>query len=358
MTQRIGAAAATAGLALLLLACEPTGFASGNAAGTAREAPAEAASGEAAAEVSGKTITVGELDAWIKDDLFRRETRDGHAAKLFELRTKALGRLLEDRILETEAARRGVRPDEVLSLETQALGEVTDEEVTGFYEENRDTLEGQSLEDNRDSIREFLKVRRRQQAMARLAERANVKFHLERPRFEVAATGPARGPAGAPVTIVEFSDFQCPYCGRALPIIDEVLAKYPGQVRLVYRHLPLESIHPRARAAAEASACAHDQDKFWPYHDKLFANRRALGDADLQRYAQDVGLDADRFEQCVAERKFQTQVDTDLAAARAIGVSSTPTFVVNGVMVAGAKPVEEFSKLIDAEIAKLDPGEG
>jgi protein-disulfide isomerase len=174
----------------------------------------------------------------------------------------------------------------------------------------------------------------------------------------VAAEGPSLGPAGAPVTIVEFSDFQCPYCARAGGIAKEIQQRYPSQVHFVYRHLPLERIHPNARGAAEASACADAQGRFWDFHDKLFANQRALGAEDLQRYAKELGLDAAAFNQCVKERKFQAQVDRDLAdaAAAAEGAGKaglgTPSFFVNGILISGAKPPEEFYRLIDAELAR------
>jgi protein-disulfide isomerase len=350
MHQRAAATATAASLALLLLACQQGGVAPGDSS-----SPED---GETVAEVFGSPITLGELDEWIKQDLFRRQTRDGNPASLYELRSQAIERLIQERILAAEAARRGVSPEEVIQLEVQALGEVTDEEVAAFYAENRSQMGEESLEEMTGLIRNFLSRRRGDEATAQLRARADVVVRLEAPRFEVAADGPARGPAGAPITIVEFSDFQCPYCQRVLPIMDEILAKYPDEVRLVYRHLPLESIHPRARAAAEAAACAQHQDGFWPYHDKLFANSRALDEEDLRRYAGEVGLDATAFDQCLTDGRFRAKVDADLAAARAVGISSTPTFLVNGILVSGAKPVAEFVKLIDAELAKASPNEG
>jgi protein-disulfide isomerase len=174
----------------------------------------------------------------------------------------------------------------------------------------------------------------------------------------VAAEGPSFGPADAPVTIVEFSDFECPYCARAGVIAKQIQARYPTQVRFVYRHLPLERIHPHARGAAEASACADAQGRFWDFHDKLFANQRALSPADLQRYAGELKLDQAAFDQCVKERKFQAQVDRDLAAAAEAaggagkGGLGTPSFFVNGILLSGAKPIGDFYRLIDAELAR------
>jgi protein-disulfide isomerase len=181
---------------------------------------------------------------------------------------------------------------------------------------------------------------------------------LEPPRVSVAAEGPSLGPADAPVTIIEFSDFQCPYCGRASNTVKQIHERYPKQVRIVYRHLPLDSIHPHARPAAEAAACANAQSRFWEFHDKIFANQRALSAPDLQRYAKEVGLDVAAFDQCVTERKFQALVDLDLKAANTAAAAAgkrslgTPAFFVNGILVSGAKPAEEFYRLIDAELAR------
>ena len=177
-------------------------------------------------------------------------------------------------------------------------------------------------------------------------------LRLEPPRVVVAAEGPARGAAeGAPVTIIEFSDFQCPYCRKVVPTIQQVLARYPDQVRFVYRHFPLGS-HGRARPAAEASMCADEQGKFWAFHDRLFQSPNALSDADLLRYAGELGLDQAAFTKCVEEGRFAAQVDRDLQAGREAGVTGTPAFFVNGVLISGSKPAEEFFELIDSELAR------
>jgi protein-disulfide isomerase len=348
MTRPITALAASACLTLLVLACQPR-----NAATVPEDDAAPGEPAEVAAEVGGVAITTVELDERIKEDLF--QSRAGNPSKLHELREGVLEQLVLEQIVEAEASRRGVGSDELIRIEVEALGPVTEEDVSAFYEENRDKLGGATLEQVADRIRTFLEAQRENQAVAALRERAEVTIHLEPPRLAVKPDGPSRGPEGARVTIVEFSDFQCPYCKRVLPTLDTVLKKYPEDVRLVYRHLPLRS-HRRARPAAEAALCAGEQDEFWPYHDKLFENPRALEDEDLFRYAGELELDAERFEQCYSEKRFADQVDADLQEARSVGISSTPTFVVNGVVISGAKPVEAFTRVIDAELARADEG--
>jgi len=159
------------------------------------------------------------------------------------------------------------------------------------------------------------------------------------------------GPEDAPVTIVEFSDYQCPYCKRAEPVIKQVLERYPEQVRFVYRHFPLDRIHPQARPAAEAAACADEQGLFWEFHEQLFAPDAKFDDTALEAYAVEAGVDMDGFRSCLGERRTQALVEGDLQAGRSAGVSGTPAFFVNGIRLTGARPFDEFVELIEQELA-------
>jgi protein-disulfide isomerase len=188
--------------------------------------------------------------------------------------------------------------------------------------------------------------------MAKLRENAEVTIDLEPPRIMVATTGPSRGSKDAPITIVEFSDYQCPFCGRAEPVMEDVLSRYPGQVRLVFRHLPL-GFHKNARPAAEASVCAENQGRFWEYHALLFQNQKALGAEALEKYAVDAGLDVEDFKTCLTDEPTRARVEEDLREAREAGASGTPAFFVNGIPLSGALPAEAFVKIIDEELARL-----
>jgi protein-disulfide isomerase len=168
-------------------------------------------------------------------------------------------------------------------------------------------------------------------------------------RKELAAKGPSRGPATAPVTIVEFSDFQCPSCRRAHDTIEQLLLAYPGKLRLVYRHFPLE-MHEHAELAAEAAQCADEQGKFWPYHDALFQNQAHLSPKDLLGYARALSLDGARFAECVESGRQSRAVKDDLAAGEAAGVNATPTFFVNGAKVVGALELDEFKRIVDEQL--------
>jgi protein-disulfide isomerase len=161
----------------------------------------------------------------------------------------------------------------------------------------------------------------------------------------------ALGPADAPITIVEFSDYECPYCRRwHAEVYKPLLAAYPGKIRLVYRNLPLTSIHPDALAAAEAAMCAGEQDVYWKYHDKLFSSE-SLGNSVYLQYAQDLGLNMPTFEACLNDHKYQKKIETDSNFAINLGVRSTPTFFINGLAVVGAQPLDVFKQVIDKELA-------
>ncbi len=339
-------ARAAALVPILLFACQPPQEPEPGAEG--------AGSREIAARIDGVEVDVGEIDEFIKEQLFVEHTRNRSPANLFEARQEALGELIRERVLDAEAARRQLSVAELIDQQAGTLGPVTDEEVSAFYEENREKVGNRSLEELSDGIRRYLESQRKTEGIQKLLEAAQVEKLLEPPRFEVAADGPALGPADAPVTIVEFSDFQCPYCERANSVVKQVRERYPESVRLVYKQFPLESIHPQARGAAEASLCAADQERFWDYHDKLFANRKQLGSEDLLRYAAELELDVARFEQCIEGRTHRERVDADLESGMELGVSGTPAFFVNGIMLSGAKPIESFSEVIEAELERLD----
>lgn len=159
------------------------------------------------------------------------------------------------------------------------------------------------------------------------------------------------GPADAPITLVEFSDYQCPFCRRWHDeVYEPLLAAYPGKIRLVYRHLPLTSIHPDAFSAAEAAMCAGEQDAYWQYHDKLFSSE-SLGNAVYLQYAQDLGLNMQTFEACLTDHKYQKTIEDDSNFAIDLGIRSTPTFFINGLAIVGAQPLDVFKQVIDKELA-------
>lgn len=172
-------------------------------------------------------------------------------------------------------------------------------------------------------------------------------------RYDVPSDGfPSIGPQDAPIVIVEFSDFQCPFCKRFYDeTYQQLLAAYPGKLRFVYRHLPLTSIHPEAFPSAEASMCANEQNAFPEYHDKLFENQDRLGRELYTQIASDLNLDTVTFEDCLNTEKYKDLVQQDSDFALNLGVQSTPTFFINGLALVGAQPLEAFKQVIDKELA-------
>jgi protein-disulfide isomerase len=160
---------------------------------------------------------------------------------------------------------------------------------------------------------------------------------------------PVKGPNNAKVTLVVFSDFQCPFCSRAVPTLKQVEDTYKGKVRIAFKQLPLP-FHDKAVLAGEASLAAHEQGKFWEYHDKLFANQQALDRPSLEKYAQELGLNVSKFKAALDSNKFKKQVEEETKQGNSIGATGTPTFFVNGKSLVGAQPFDKFKEMIDAEL--------
>ncbi|MFQ5975248.1 MAG: thioredoxin domain-containing protein [Candidatus Hydrothermarchaeales archaeon] len=161
---------------------------------------------------------------------------------------------------------------------------------------------------------------------------------------------PSRGPDNAPVTIVEFSDFQCPYCARSAIVVHQIIDTYGNKVRFVYRDFPLSSIHPNAQKAAEAAECADEQGKFWELHDIIFTNQNKMGVNDLKQFAKDLGMDSNNFDECLDSGKYEAEVKKDMQDGINAGVTSTPTFFINGEKIVGAKPFSDFQQVIDSKL--------
>jgi protein-disulfide isomerase len=312
------------------------------------------ASSEAAATIDGRTITVGELDDFIKEDLFNDATSGRNPANLYQVRKRTLNEMLDEMAIEEAASAANLSPEEYLTQQIDAGGEIPEEEIAAFFDKQKDRMgEEVTLDLVRDQINDHLKGQRAPAIISDLRDQAGAEVLLEPARVDVEAIGPSQGPDDAVVTIIEFSDFQCPYCARVVPTIDRILKKYPTQVRFVFRHLPLTQIHPRAQAAAEASACADNQGNFWDYHDLVFANNKAVSDEDLEDHASELGLDMEAFRQCVQNRETQQLVEADIAAGKSLRITGTPSFVINGLPFHGARGIKEFKEIIDEEIARI-----
>ena len=307
------------------------------------------------ATVGGTSFTLAQVD----EKAMQQPASNFGSAKLsqalYEARRGAVDDLVADALLNQEAKARGVDRSALVEKEiTSKVSPVNDSEVTQWYQANQARVQGAPLDQVRQPIRQFLTEQRmqvaRQAFLDMLKTKTPVRITLEPPRQAfAAANSPSKGPSGAPIELIEFSDFQCPFCQRANPTVDQVLKTYGDRIRFVYRHFPLSN-HPNAKPAAEASQCAAEQGKFWEYHDKLFANPSRLADGDLKQSAAELGLDTAAFNKCVDTHKYASQVESDFRAGEDAGVNGTPAFFVNGRMISGAQPFEAFKRLIDEEL--------
>lgn len=274
----------------------------------------------------------------------------------YELKSKALDQLIAKRLLEVEAVKQGISVEQLTDREVKAkVGVPTDSEVDAYYLGQRDRLQ-RPLSEVRSQLREALRQSRiqdgMQQYVARLKAASTIVVWLNPPRIELMGhSNRIRGHSDAPVTIVEFSDFHCPFCKRVQPSLKEVLSRYDGKVKHVFRDFPLDNLHPQARAAAEAANCAGDQGKFWEYHDLLFAQAPKASLDDLKGYARTVALNTEKFDDCVVQGTHHDAVQRDIDEATRVGMTGTPGFFINGRFVNGAQPLEKFVQIIDEELA-------
>jgi len=313
------------------------------------------APGDVVATVGSTSITLSEVD----DKALQQPTANFGSMKLsqalYEARRAAVDDLIADALLDQEAKARRLDRSALVEQEiTAKVTAVSDADISTWYQQNQARVQGTPLEQVRQPIRAYLTQERMQAARERyldeLKGKTRVRVLLDPPRQTVAAaSGAAKGPANAPIELIEFSDFQCPYCQRANPTVLQVLNTYGDRIRFVYRHFPLGN-HPNAKPAAEASQCAAEQGKFWEYHDALFANPSKLADADLKQRAAELGLDGGKFNACVDTHKYKTHVESDMKAGEEAGVNGTPAFFINGRMISGAQPFDAFKRVIDEEL--------
>jgi protein-disulfide isomerase len=327
------------------------------ACSTSAQPARQPAPADVVARVGDRTITLAEVDERALAQSAGNYSSMRLADALYEARRAAIDDMISIHLVEAEAKSQSVAVAALLDREiTSKVVAPTELEIAAWYKANPQRVQNAPIDQVREPIKNLLTQERtdaaRRQFIDALKAKASIAVSLDAPRVTVEAAGrPTRGPASAPVEIIEFSDFQCPFCLSAFPTVNRVLQTYGDRVRFTYRHYPLPN-HPNARPAAEAAACAAEQNKFWEYHDRLFQNASKLATADLKQHAADLGLNATTFNACVDERTFQKDVDTDVAAANAVGVNGTPAFFINGRPLSGAQPFDVFKRVIDEELAR------
>ena len=279
--------------------------------------------------------------------------------QLFEGRQAVLDQILGDALIDQEAAARGLTEDKLLEQEIAArLKPVTEQEIQAVYQANQARLQGATLDQARDRTRTFLQQSKPDEARQAFvnelrAKSTTLKVMLSGPNVRVALsdTDPVRGPAMAPVQIIKFSDFQCPFCGRVTPTLDKLRGAFGDQLSFVFKDFPLPN-HPQAPKAAEAAQCARVQNKFWEFHDRLFAQQQALDVQALKKHAADLGLETEKFDQCLDSGQMATFVQNDMDEGRRYGVSSTAVVVLHQRSAGARAQPYEVSRRWREELAR------
>jgi protein-disulfide isomerase len=318
-------------------------------------APAtEADRAKVLAVVNGSKITSGDLEDSIRPALF------GYRHKIWEIERDALDSRIDDILVDQEARRRGTTVEALTAAEIAPKAKKVDAfDASKFYNENKDQFNGRPFAELKEDLVKFLQESELLEAKHAFAEplrkTASVKYNLVEPvppTYEIATAGrPSSGPATAPVTIVVFSDFECPRCKAVHGRLDALLKEYAGKVRLVARNYPLEQ-HALAHKAAEAAEAAAEQGKYWEYAELLFANQGSLTPDKFKQFATQLGLDRAKFDAALDSGRFATLVDGDLEEGTKVGVQATPSVYVNG------RPVQDDTTegLKAAVDAALKPG--
>ena len=312
------------------------------------------ADSEKLAEVDGTPITQAEIDGSGGKQLQTLRQQ------LYQLERQKLDEYIDATLLTRVAKEQNISVTTLLDREVNTkVQPVSEDEIRSFYEKNKDRLKAEP-DKFHDQIAEYLRQQRvadrKSEYLKSLRTKAKITTYLTAPPIQRANVlikdAPFKGAENAPVKIVKFEDFQCPFCRAVQPTLAELVKKYDGKVRLIHKDLPLEEIHPLAELAAEAARCAGDQGKFWQYHDTLYHNAPKLSTADLKAYAKQDGLDTASFDQCLASGKHKAGVQQDLNEGAKLGLTGTPSFFINGREIAGALPLDSFSAIIDEELAR------
>jgi len=283
-------------------------------------------------------------------------------AQVYAVKLRALHETLDQKLIDSAAKKKGVSEEDLYKSEVLSkVPEPTDDQVIASYQSRQD-LKNSSFDEVKDRVRRDLKNEAIQQQRSAFIQGlwqsavndGELSILLAPPRIEITPDGSRmRGDPKAPISIVEFSDFSCPFCLKAEASISAVMAQYPGQVKLSYRDFPLRELHPNAERAAEAARCAGEQDKFWEYHDQLFANQKRQDPEGLMDDARALKLDEPKFAACLSSGRYKQQIDQDVQMGSRAGIEATPGFYINDTFVNGAQPPEVYEHIVDQKLAAL-----
>jgi len=303
------------------------------------------------ASVNGREITLKEIDDSVAAQIYPLQQQ------LYAIRKAALENLITTRILETEAAARGISIEQLRRQLTLSEVNITRAQVEEAYKQNASFFASMSQDEAKERLRLDLETQARmklyREGLEALRKKLPVQVNLSPPVFVSElddGTSPTRGSLKPLVTIVEFSDFQCPFCNAVQPALKQILETYGKEVRLIFKHMPLEG-HSNSLPAARAAYCAAEQDRFWQFHDALFA-ARDLAPPTLEKIANDLGLGMPKFQACVRSEHSRSAIIKDIDTARVFRIESTPSFLFNGKLIQGALSFGDFQKMIERELGR------
>lgn len=308
------------------------------------------------AKIGGEIITEEALvgDAKLEfHDIKKRE---------YDLKMARLNALMVEKLIGAEAKKANMSTDDYIDKKiTKGKLKVSDSEYQQFVKEKR-IPESQINPQLKTRIMTYLQEKKKEDLVnahiAAMTKKNPVEVYFKKPKIQInveLGSAPTWGKKDAPVTIIEFSDFQCPFCARAAKTVTDIKKKYGSKVNIAFRHFPL-SFHRQARPAAEASMCVHEQGepKFWKFHDLVFDNQKELDNASLEKYAKKAGVNVQKYQECMTGKRYSSLIQKDLDYGEKIGVKSTPTFFVNGELVSGAVPYEQFAEIVDEALSETN----
>ena len=280
-------------------------------------------------------------------------------AQTYEVKRQVIDEIINDNLLGKEAQTKGLTTEKLLKQEVfSKVKEHRERELKTIFElqKNRQ-FRGKEYDQVKDGLKTQLKAQKERMQfetyLAGLREKAKIEIFLERPSVDVSVDDdPAMGNVNAPIKLIEFSEFQCPFCKRTRPTIDKILSTYKDQVYYVFRDFPLD-FHQQAKGAAMAANCAHDQGKYWEFNKKLWDIQSSLSAEKYQEIAVELKLDLTKFNQCRESQKYTQEIDKDRQDGEEAGVSGTPAYFINGKFLSGAQPFENFKEIIDEELTKV-----
>lgn len=334
-------------LFMLVSACSPT-------TGTSSYLFRPATKDGIVAKVGEVEISSKELEEGIESELFEAES------KVFEIKFNKLKSMVLQKYMDKDSRKQGLTNDEFLEKYISKNITISEKQIDTFVKDQNIPAEHINPQ-VREKIKNYLEMEKKKEAIdqwiAEQTKKSPVEVYLSKPRrptFPVeVGSAPVAGGKDAKVTIVEFSDFQCPFCAKGAEILKDLKKKYGNKIKVAFKNYPLP-FHNHAEQASVAGMCANEQssESFWKMHDEMFAHQDELDTEGLKKIGKKIGLKMDLFEKCLTENKYLTQVKADMEEGRKINVKSTPTFFVNGQLVNGAQPLEVFSELIDEALVQ------